>query len=74
VWLAGVLQIVPVLGVLGILGGLYALYLLYLGLPKLMKCPPETALGYTGAVIVTAIVIGAASGALMAGMYPVSGM
>ena len=66
VWLAGVLQIVPVLGVIGILGGLYALYLLYLGLPKLMKCPADTAIGYTGAVIVSAIVIGVAGSALVA--------
>lgn len=68
VWLAGVLQIVPVLGVIGILGGLYALYLLYLGLPKLMKCPADTTIGYVGAVIVSAIVIGLAGSALVASL------
>jgi hypothetical protein len=66
VWLAGVLQIVPVLGVLSILGALYALYLLYLGLPKLMKCPPDTAVAYTAAVVVAAIVIGFVGGLLVA--------
>jgi hypothetical protein len=58
VWLAGLLQVVPVLGVLALIGSLYALYLLYLGLPRLMKCPPEKAIGYIATVIVCALVIG----------------
>src|SRR5437867_2651508 len=45
-WIAAALRIFPVLGVLAILGGLYGLYLLYLGLPRLMKCPAEKAVGY----------------------------
>ena len=56
-WIAGVLQILPLLGVLGILAGLYGLYLLYLGLPKLMKCPEDKAIGYTIVVVVCAIVL-----------------
>jgi hypothetical protein len=56
-WVAGVLHILPVLGVLVILGGLYSLYLLYLGLPRLMKCPPDKAVGYTVVVVVCAIVM-----------------
>lgn len=55
-WLAGALQIVPALGVLAILGGLYGLYLLYLGLPRLMKCPEDKAVGYVAVVVVCAIV------------------
>lgn len=74
-WVAAVLQIVPALGALAILGGLYSLYLLYLGLPKLMKAPPEKALGYTVVSIIVAavlsivvgMVVGAASGAAMLG-------
>jgi hypothetical protein len=58
VWVAGVLQIIPVLGVVVLLGSLYALYLLYLGLPRLMKCPADKTPGYLGSVIVSAIVIG----------------
>ena len=65
VWLAGVLQIVPALGVVVFLGGLYALYLLYLGLPRLMKCPAEKAIGYTGAVIACAVVIAIVGGTLV---------
>src|SRR4029453_14248881 len=55
-WVAGVLQIVPVLGVLAILGALYGLYLLFLGLPRLMRCPEDKAVGYVAVVVVCAIV------------------
>src|SRR5688572_28376356 len=58
IWVAGVLQVIPVLGVVVLLGSLYALYLLYLGLPRLMKCPADKTPGYLGSVIVSAIVIG----------------
>jgi hypothetical protein len=56
-WVAGAFQVLPALGVLALLGGLYGLYLLYLGLPKLMKCPPEKAVGYTVVVVICAIVV-----------------
>jgi hypothetical protein len=56
-WVAGVLQILPALGVLAVLGVLYGLYLLYLGLPRLMKCPQDKAVGYTVVVIVAAVVV-----------------
>jgi hypothetical protein len=55
-WLVGIFTIIPALSILGILG-LYGLYLLYLGLPVLMKSPQEKSLGYTGAVIVAAVII-----------------
>src|SRR3984893_3628132 len=56
-WVAGVLQVLPLLGLLAVLGALYGLYLLYLGLPRLMKCPPDKAIGYTVVVVICAIVI-----------------
>lgn len=56
-WVAGALSILPALGVLAIFAGLYGLYLLYLGLPRLMKCPPEKAVVYTVVVVVCAIVL-----------------
>jgi hypothetical protein len=56
-WIAGVLQIVPLLGVLGIFAAFYGMYLLYLGLPRLMKAPQDKALPYTAVVIVCAIVV-----------------
>ena len=58
-WVAGVLQIFPLLGMLGLLAGLYGLYLLYLGLPRLMKAPEDKALGYTVVVVICAIVLSA---------------
>jgi hypothetical protein len=56
-WIAGVLQVLPLLGLLAILAAFYGLYLLYLGLPRLMKCPENKAIGYTLVVVVCAIVI-----------------
>jgi hypothetical protein len=45
------------LGLIAILGALYSLYLLYLGLPRLMKAPPERGTAYFVVVLVVAIVI-----------------
>ena len=55
-WLAGILGILPFLGILALLASLYALYLLYLGLPVMMKCPRDKALGYTAVLVVLGIV------------------
>jgi hypothetical protein len=78
-WIAGVLHAIPFLGILAILAALYGLYLLYLGLPRLMKCPEEKAVGYTVVVVICAIVlwivismIGASIGGL--GMMATGGM
>ncbi len=74
VWVAGIFNLLPALSPLAIVG-LYSLYLLYLGVPVLMKAPPERALTYTGAVVGVAIVIffvigvvGAALGGIAAGV------
>jgi len=56
-WVAGVLQILPLLGILVVFAALYGLYLLYLGLPRLMKCPQDKAIGYTAVVVICAIVL-----------------
>ena len=53
------------------LGALYSLYLLYLGLPRLMKCPEDKAIGYSAVVVVCAIVLSvviAAVGAMFTGV------
>ncbi|HET6281820.1 MAG TPA: Yip1 family protein [Polyangia bacterium] len=78
-WVAGVLQILPMLSFLGLLAGLYGLYLLYLGLPRLMKCPPDKAVGYTVVIVLCAIVLGiviSAVGGVIAGagMYGAGAM
>ncbi|MBS0328129.1 MAG: YIP1 family protein [Proteobacteria bacterium] len=57
-WVAAVLVIFPMLGIIAGLIGLYGLYLLYLGLPVLMRSPPERSLGYTVVVVIAAIIVG----------------
>jgi hypothetical protein len=57
-WVAGIALIIPVLGGLVALAGLiYGLYVMYLGLPKLMKCPPDKTVGYFVVTIVVAILV-----------------
>jgi hypothetical protein len=78
-WVAGVLNILPLLGILALFGALYGLYLLYLGLPRLMKCPQDKAIGYTVVVVLCAIVLSvvvAATGGLIAApwMFATSGL
>ena len=53
-WVAGVLQLVPLLGALALLAALYGVYLFYLGLPSVMKTPPDKVIPY---MVVSAIVI-----------------
>ena len=63
-WLAGVFLLIPGLRFLAILG-LYGLYLLYLGLPPLMKTPPEKAILYTIVIVICAIVVALVLGAII---------
>lgn len=56
-WVGGIFNLVPALSLLGLLASAYTLYLLYLGLPVLMKSPPERAMGYTVTVIIAAVVL-----------------
>ncbi len=57
-WIAGLAQILPWIGALiGLLGGGYSIYLLYLGLPTMMQCPADKAVGYTVVTLIAAIVL-----------------
>lgn len=70
-WLGGIFHMIPGLGLLGVLASLYGVFLLYLGLPRLMKCPEDKAIGYTAVIVVVAIVvfvIVGAVGALIGGI------
>ena len=70
-WIAGVLNVVPLLGVLVFLAALYGIYVMYLGLPRLMKCPADKAVGYTAVVVICAIVLSvvvSAAGAVIGGL------
>jgi len=64
-WVAGVFYLLPALGILAVLASLYGIYVLYLGLPVLMKAPPEKAVPYTAVVIVCAIVVFVIVGAVV---------
>jgi len=54
VWVAGVLNLIPVLSPLIIIAALYAIYLFYLGVPVLMKTPRDQVIPY---MVVSAIVM-----------------
>ncbi len=55
VWIAGALNIIPLLGSLaGLVGALYAVYLFYVGLPVMMKTPQDKVIPY---MVVAALVI-----------------
>ncbi|MBS1187219.1 MAG: hypothetical protein H6R04_1237 [Burkholderiaceae bacterium] len=58
----GVFSVLPVMSILGVLCGLYSIYLIYLGLPVLMKNPPEKSVLYT----VVILLVGIFAGMLMA--------
>ena len=72
-WLAGVFLLIPGLRLLTILG-LYGLYLLYLGLPPLMKTPPDKAILYTIVIVICAIVVSLLIGALVTAILAVIGL
>ena len=58
VWVASAAMIVPVLGMIVVLVGVvYSLYLLYVGLPVLMKNPPDKTAPYFVVILLIAIVV-----------------
>jgi hypothetical protein len=56
--LAGAFAAVPWLEPMILVGGAYSLFLLYRGLPRLMRAPPDRALGYTLATVGVALAFG----------------
>ena len=70
VMLAGILGILPALGILSLLAALYCLYLLYLGLPVLMKNPPEKTIPYMVVVALCGIVLGVVMVAITSAFTP----
>ncbi|MEZ5971412.1 MAG: Yip1 family protein [Hyphomonadaceae bacterium] len=54
--LSGVFAILPALSVLGLLG-LYSFVLLFIGLPRLMKTPPDKRVGYLVTLIVVGLIV-----------------
>lgn len=74
--LAGVFTAMPGLSILALVGSLYSLYLVYMGLPVLMKNPPDKSIGYMVVAalvgIVCSVVISFANSIFMPS--PLSGM
>lgn len=73
-WVAGVFNLLPIIGILGVLaGGIYSIYLFYLGLPALMKTPPDKVVAYmivaAVLILVIYIVIGLVVGGITAASY-----
>jgi hypothetical protein len=74
-WIAALAQVLPWTGPLvGLVGVAYSIYLFYLGLPVMMKCPPERAGVYTAVTVVVAIVLGLLIGLLVGGLTGGTGM
>lgn len=67
-WVAGIFGIIPALAILAAIGGIYSLYLCYLGLPVMMKSPPEKTMTYFICIIVAAIIIYVVLGAITSRM------
>lgn len=72
-WIAGVLNIIPLLGMLAILAWFYCVYLFYLGVPVMMKTPQDKVVVYmivsAVVMILVSIVLGMISGAILAAMF-----
>jgi hypothetical protein len=68
VWVAGVLNLMPVLAVLIIIAALYAVYLFYLGLPPIMSTPSEKVIPYMVVSAIVIIVISICMGAITAAL------
>ncbi len=68
-FVAGILSLFPMLAILQMLAALYSLYLLYMGLPVLMNSPKDKALGYTGAIIGCAFLLGLVATAIMVPLH-----
>ncbi len=67
---AGIFAAFPGLSMLAMVGGLYSLYLIYLGLPVLMKNPPEKTLPYIAVAAVVGIVCSVLISFFSAAMMP----
>jgi Yip1 domain len=71
-WIAGVLRLIPALTPLIFLAALYGVYLFYLGLPVVMKTPPDKIVPYMVVSAVVIIVISVVMASLSGGFVGVS--
>lgn len=73
-FVGGIFSLLPALSILGALVALYSIYLVYTGLPVLMRCPPEKAVGYTAVVIIGGIVLGIVISMVLGLLMPTRGL
>ena len=73
VWVAGVLNVLPFLGFLVFFVWLYTIYVFYLGVPLMMKTPPDKVIPYMAVsaivMIAVAIVMGMIAFAVAGAMF-----
>lgn len=69
-WLGGIFTALPMLSILALLAALYSIYLLYTGLPVLMSCPEDKAVGYTAVTVICGIVMGVVVAVVSSAMIP----
>jgi hypothetical protein len=74
-WVAAIVSIIPQLSFLVLIGVVYGFYILYLGLPVVMKTPPDKAVVYTIVIFVAALVVtvvlGLISAAIVTAVVPI---
>jgi hypothetical protein len=64
-WVAGILNIFPVLSILVIIASIYGLVLLYMGLERVKSVPKEKMVGYFVVVLIAAILVYVVIGAIV---------
>ena len=69
-YVGGIFFLIPSLSMLSLLATLYGIYLVYTGLPVLMKCPQDKAVGYTAVIFVIGFVAMLILGAVTAMFMP----
>lgn len=73
-WVAGIGQLLPLLAVLfALAGAVYSVFLLYKGLPRTMRCGPDTTIAYTAVSMIAAIILGVLIGQMEAAVMGTSG-
>jgi hypothetical protein len=72
-WVFSILGILPALGIIVLLAALYGLYVLYLGVPPVMKVPPDKQVVYTLILVVISVVLFLVIGAVVAALRAAAG-
>ncbi len=67
-WVAGILNIFPVIGILVAIASIYGLVLLYMGLERVKSVPKEKMVGYFVVVLIAAILVYVVIGAIVGGI------